>query len=200
MLDVWGWHPADVNAELVVTPDVTTSPQKIPWTSQDISVGIRADLLDHTGSKDGSGSTVTLYINSRIVCGFFLSWWGGPPQSFERSIWDRVGFYMIHTFLDPSVESQLESFLSLIISFMVQLQHLLLPSLIVTSSQVRVGTPLPLLSCCISGLEPEGLWHDLISVPHPLSHSLMQVHMEASFWCPSFLQCNLERWCSNTPS
>ncbi len=40
------------------------------------------------------------------VCGFFLSWWGGPPQSFERSIWDRVGFYTIHTFLDPSVESQ----------------------------------------------------------------------------------------------
>jgi hypothetical protein len=26
MLDVWGWHPADVNAELVMTPDVTTSP------------------------------------------------------------------------------------------------------------------------------------------------------------------------------
>ncbi len=42
-------------------------------------------------------------------------------------------------------------FLSLIISFLVQLQHLLLPSLIVTSSQVKVGTPLPLLSCCISG-------------------------------------------------
>jgi hypothetical protein len=66
---------------------------------------------------------------------------------------------MIHTFLDPSVESQLESFLSLIISFLVQLQHLLLPSLIVTSSQVRVGMPLPLLSCCISCLGPEGLRH-----------------------------------------
>ncbi len=31
------------------------------------------------------------------------------------------------------------------------------PSLIVTSSQVRVGMPLPLLSCCISDLGPEGL-------------------------------------------
>jgi hypothetical protein len=31
---------------------------------------------------------------------------GGAPQSFERSIWDCVGFYMIHTFLDPLVESQ----------------------------------------------------------------------------------------------
>jgi hypothetical protein len=49
---------------------------------------------------------VALYINSHIVCDFFLSWLGGPPQSFERSIWDSVGFYMIHTFLDPSVESQ----------------------------------------------------------------------------------------------
>jgi hypothetical protein len=82
-----------------------------------------------------------------------------PPQSFEHSIWDCVGFYTIHIFLDPSVESQLESFLSLIVSFLVQLQHLLLPSLIGTSSQVRVGTPLPLRLCCISGLGPKGLLH-----------------------------------------
>ncbi len=47
-LDLWDWHPADVNAELVVTPDVTTSSRKIPWTSQDIAVGISADLLDPT--------------------------------------------------------------------------------------------------------------------------------------------------------
>jgi hypothetical protein len=46
-LDLWGWHPADVNAE-VATPDVTTSSWKIPWTSQLISVGISDDLLDHT--------------------------------------------------------------------------------------------------------------------------------------------------------
>ncbi len=49
---------------------------------------------------------VAQYANSHIVCGFFLSWWGGPSQSFEHSIWDHVGFYTIHTFLDPSVESQ----------------------------------------------------------------------------------------------
>ena len=53
---------------------------------------------------------VALYVNSHIVCGFFLSWLGGPPQSFEHSIWDRVGFYIIHTFLDPLVESQLRIF------------------------------------------------------------------------------------------
>ncbi len=46
------------------------------------------------------------------------------------------------------------------ISFLVKLQHLPLPSLIVTSSQVRVGTPLPLQLCCISGLGPEGLRHN----------------------------------------
>ncbi len=65
------------------------------------------------------------------------------------------------------LRASLESFLSLIISFLVQLQHLLLPSLIVTSSQVRVGMPLPLLLCCISGLGPEGLLHNLM-IPYGL--------------------------------
>ncbi len=66
---------------------------------------------------------------------------------------------MIHTFLDPLVECQVKSFLSLIISFLEQLQHNLLPPLLVTSSQVRVSTPLPFLLCCVSGLGPEGLRH-----------------------------------------
>jgi hypothetical protein len=51
--------------------------------------------------------------------GLFCSWQGVPPQSFERSVWDCVGFYMIHTFLNPSVECQVKSFLKLIISFLV---------------------------------------------------------------------------------
>jgi hypothetical protein len=38
---------------------------------------------------------------------------------FEHSVWDRVGFYMIHTFLNPSFECQVKSFLKLIISFLV---------------------------------------------------------------------------------
>ncbi len=79
------------------------------------------------GSKDGSSSTVALYVNSRIVCGLFHSWQGAPPQSFERSIWDRVGFYKMHTFLDPPVEYQIKSFLKLIISFLVF--HIVLLSL-----------------------------------------------------------------------
>jgi hypothetical protein len=43
---------------------------------------------------------------------------------------------------------------------LVQPPHLPLPSLIVTSSQVRVGMPLPLQECSIPGLGPKGLWHD----------------------------------------
>ncbi len=62
----------------------------------------------------------------------------------HSDVWDSVESYTIHM-------------LKLIIAFLVQLQHLLVPSLIVTSSQVRVSTPLPLLSCCIFGLGPEGL-------------------------------------------
>ncbi len=90
---------------------------------------------------------VALYVNSRIVCGFFPSWQGAPPQSFERSIWDCVGFYTIHTFLEPSVESQFR-IISKSYNFLFGIFiRLLLPSLIVTSSQVRVGMPLPLLSC-----------------------------------------------------
>jgi hypothetical protein len=68
------------------------------------------------GSKDGSSSTVALYVNSRIVCGPFRSWQGAAPQSCERSILDCAGFYTIHTFLNPLVERQFESFLKLIIS------------------------------------------------------------------------------------
>jgi hypothetical protein len=72
-----------------------------------------------TGSKDGSSSMVALYVNSRVVCGFFLGWQGAPLQSFERSVWDCVGFYRIHTFLGPLVESQFKSFLKLLIRFLV---------------------------------------------------------------------------------
>ncbi len=100
---------------------------------------------------------VAPYVNSHIVCGFFLSWLGGPPQSFERSIWDRVGFYTIHTILDPSVESQ---FRIISKSYNFLFGATTTPSLIVTSSQVRVGMTLPLLLCCISGLGPEGLRHN----------------------------------------
>ncbi len=73
----------------------------------------------------------------------------GHLSLIERSIWDCVEIYTIHTFLDLLVGSQLESFLSLIISFLEQLQYNLLPSLIVPSSQVRVGMPLPFY-CAVS--------------------------------------------------
>jgi hypothetical protein len=40
-----------------------------------------------------------------------------PPQYCEHSIWDHVGFYAIHTFLNLLVESQFDSFPKLIIPF-----------------------------------------------------------------------------------
>ncbi len=74
--------------------------------------------------------------------------------SFEHSIWDCVEFYTIHTFLDPLIESQFR-IISKFYNFLFGTTKT--PSLIVTSSQVRVSMPLPLLLCCISGLGPEGL-------------------------------------------
>jgi hypothetical protein len=70
---------------------------------------------------------VAQYINYSILCGLFCSWQGVPPQSFECGIWDCVGFYRIHTFLNPLVKCQVKSFLKLIISFLVL--HIVLLSL-----------------------------------------------------------------------
>jgi hypothetical protein len=58
---------------------------------------------------------IALYVGSCIVRGFVLSWCDTPPQYCERSIWDGVGFYTIYTFLNLLVESQIDSFLMLII-------------------------------------------------------------------------------------
>ncbi len=95
------------------------------------------------------------------MCQLLLSGVGYvPTPNVHLDVWDRVGSYTICTTpcTQTKVHFQIES--KLIISILVQLQHLLLPSLIVTSSQVRVVTPLPLRSCCISGLGPEGLRHN----------------------------------------
>ncbi len=48
MLDVWRWHLADVNTEVAVTPGVTTSPRKDTLNTQNISIGICANLWDPT--------------------------------------------------------------------------------------------------------------------------------------------------------
>ena len=56
---------------------------------------------------------IALYVDSRIVCGFVLSWQDAPPQYRERSIWDCVGLYTMHTFPNLVVESQLNHFYSL---------------------------------------------------------------------------------------
>ncbi len=114
--------------------------------------------ITHTGFKDGSSSTVALYINSCSVCGFFLSWRGVPPQYCECSIWGCVGFYRIHTFLNPSVESQFKSFLKLIISFWYQ--HIISRQSLL-SGQSR-HTPLLLLVVLYLQLGQKGLLHNLL--------------------------------------
>ncbi len=97
------------------------------------------------------------------MCQLLLSGIGYVPTlNMHSDVWDRVESYTIYMLLACRLKITFTFSLKLIISILVQLQHLLLPSLIVTSSQVRVGTPLPLRSCCISGLGPEGLRHPLI--------------------------------------
>ncbi len=83
-----------------------------------------------------------------------------PTPNACLDIWVRVESYRIYMLLACRLKITFTFSLKLIISFLVQLQHLLLPSRIVTSSQVRVGTPLPLQLCSISGLGPEGLRHN----------------------------------------
>ncbi len=75
-----------------------------------------------------------------------------PTPNVHPDVWDCVESNMIHILLAHRLKITFTFSLKLMISFLVQLQHLLLHSLIVTSSQVRVGMPLHLLSCCISGL------------------------------------------------
>ena len=83
-----------------------------------------------------------------------------PTLNVHSGVWDHVESYTMYMLLPCRLKITFPFSLKLIISIVVQLQHDLLPSLIVTSFQVRVGTPLPLLSCCISGLGPEGLLHN----------------------------------------
>ncbi len=85
-----------------------------------------------------------------------------PTSNVHTDVWNHVESYTIYMFLVCRLKITFTFSLKLIISILVQLQHLLLPSLIVTSSQVRVGTSLPLWSCCISGLGPEGLCYGTV--------------------------------------
>ncbi len=109
--------------------------------------------ITRTGFKDGFSSTFALYVDSSTVCGFFLSWHGAPPQYHERSAWGHVGFYRIHTFLNPSVESQFRIISKSYKNSFGATTQPLFPSLNSHFSQVRVGMLLFLfLSCCISSL------------------------------------------------
>jgi hypothetical protein len=107
-------------------------------------------LNKRTGYKDGSSSTVALYINSSIVCGFFLSWQSVPPQYSEHSVWGHVGFYTIHTFLEALVESQFR-IISKSYNFLFGI-NILLHFLDSPSSPVRVSMLLFLSFLCAVSL------------------------------------------------
>ncbi len=63
-----------------------------------------------------------------------------PTPNVHSDVWNCIESYTIYMLLACRLKITFTFNLKLIISFLVQLQHLLLPSLIVTSSQVRVGT------------------------------------------------------------
>ncbi len=87
--------------------------------------------------------------------GFFLALGIVPTPTFWHC-WHCDTHDSLHADLQITIKQNPK----LIIFILVQLQHLLLPSLIVTSSQVRVDTPLPLQSCCISDLGPKSSLHN----------------------------------------
>ncbi len=72
-----------------------------------------------------------------------------PTLNVHLDVWNRVESYMIYLFLTCRLQITFTFSLKLIISFLIQLQHFLLPSLIVTASQVRVGM-LFLFNCAVS--------------------------------------------------
>ncbi len=122
--------------------------------------------ITRIGIKDTSHPTLILYVVysfflALAMCQLLLSGVGYVPTPNVRlDIWDHVESYAIRMFLAHRLKLIPQFSLKLIISFLVQeLQHHLFSLQTVTSSPVRVGTPLPLLSCCISGLRQKGLLH-----------------------------------------
>jgi hypothetical protein len=99
-----------------------------------------------------------------------------PTPNVHSDVWDHVESYTMHMLLARRLKIIFTFSLKLIISFLVQLQHLLFHFLIVTSSPVRVGMPLPLLLCCISGLGQKGLLQVV-----PLDNSLLQFFQNPHF-------------------
>jgi hypothetical protein len=110
------------------------------------------------------------------MCQLLLSGVGYvPTPNVHSDVWDHVESYRVHMLLAHRLKITFTLSLKLIMSFLAQLQHLLFHSLIVTSSLVRVGTPLPLQSCCISGLREK----DLLQNPDTcncLPHTHQQHH------------------------
>jgi hypothetical protein len=86
------------------------------------------------------------FLLALAMCQLLLSDVGCVPTSNVHSdVWYHVESYTIQMLLTCRLKITFTFSLKLIISFLVQLQHLLIHSLIVTSFPVRVGMPLPLI-------------------------------------------------------
>ena len=62
---------------------------------------------------------VALYVNSSIVCGFFLSWPCVPTPNVRSDVWDLVESYAMHMFLARGLKITFTSNLKLIIYFVI---------------------------------------------------------------------------------
>ncbi len=83
-----------------------------------------------------------------------------PTPNVCLDIWDCVESYVMHMFLACGLKIIFTSSCKLILSFWCNYNTIFSSLLIVTSSPVRVGMPLPLLLCCISSLGQKGLLHE----------------------------------------
>ncbi len=128
-LDLWGWHPADVNSEvamMLLCRELTTSARHEILNMWRYCRRNQCNDIRSHGSElnDVSNPTPILYVESSTWCGFFLSWPCVPTPNVRLDIWDPVESYVIHMFLARRLKITFTSNLKLIISFLVL--HILL--------------------------------------------------------------------------
>jgi hypothetical protein len=99
-----------------------------------------------------------------------------PTLNVHSDEWDRVESYTICMLLACRLKITFTFSLKLIISILVQPQHLLLPSRIITSSQVRVGMSLPLY-CIISLAWGQKAYGTIVRFPVVLQYGLQVTYL-----------------------
>ncbi len=103
MLDVWGWHPADVNSEVAVTllrGEVTTSSSRKSWIRKYCRIeSVQRYQIIRIRSRDNSHPMPILYLVIQYMM-WFLSGVGKVPILNVRSdVWNCVESYTIRILL-----------------------------------------------------------------------------------------------------